>query len=342
MKVGLIGYAGSGKTTLLDAVSGGNRKGDLMAIPVPDARFERICEVIAPKKRLPATVEIQDNAATLREAGSQSGFAEAARRMDALLHVVREFDSPTAPFHAEPNPSRDHSALVTELLLADLGIAENRIARLAKSPVARQSGSPEYMEKQVLEKIQPGLENGTPIRRMDLSDSELNLLSSYQMLTAKPMLVAVNCSESDINSPSEIDAKAEDPTFRICAEVEKEIAALPAEERQEFLQDLGIETPASENMVRTVYHALGLVTFFTAGENITQAWPLRNGSNALKAADTIHSDIAKGFIRAEITHYADFDRLGDLKACYTQNLMKLEGKEYVVQDGDIINIRTSR
>lgn len=342
MKVGLVGYSGAGQTSLLDAITGGNRKGELVAVPVPDERFEKICAAVQPKKKVPSTVEVQDNAATLREGPSQAGFAEAARRVDALLHVVREFDSPSVPFHASPNPSRDHSALETELVLADLSLIENRLEKLQKSPAAKQPGSADYLEKQIFEKIKPSLEDGTPIRRLDLSAEESQRLSNYQLLTAKPMVVAVNCSEARIGEESEFEARLSDPVFRICAEAEKEIASLEPEERGEFLKDLGIEEPASQSMVRAVYEALGLITFFTAGEHITQAWPLRKGSTALKAADTIHTDIAKGFIRAEVVHYSDFERIGTVKGAYSQGAMKLEGKEYVIQDGDIINIRTSR
>ena len=339
MKVGLIGYAGSGKTTLLDAVSGGTRKGDLVAVAVPDPRFDAICAAVQPKKRVPATVEILDNAATLRSSGSQSGFAEAARRMDVLLHVVREFDSPMAPFHAEPNIERDQGSLEAELILADLGIVENRLSKLARSLDAKKPGQSEFFEKHALEKLKPALEDGEPIRRVDLSDEEKAAIVGFQMLTAKPIIIAINCSENKINEKTGFENKSIDPVFRICAEIEKEIALLEEEERKAFLDDLGIERPASEALVREVYDALGLITFFTAGENITQAWPLRKGSSALRAADTIHSDIARGFIRAEVTHYEDFVKFGDMKAAYAGNAMKLEGKEYIVQDGDIINIR---
>ncbi len=136
-----------------------------------------------------------------------------------------------------------------------------------------------------------------------------------------------------------MEDSSKDPVFRICAEIKKEIVLLEPDERKAFLDDLGIERPASEALVKSVYDALGLITFFTAGENITQAWPLRRGSTALRAADTIHSDIAKGFIRAEVTHYSDFENHGSVKAAYSANDMRLEGKDYIVQDGDIINIR---
>ncbi|MEO7454395.1 MAG: DUF933 domain-containing protein [Fimbriimonadales bacterium] len=339
MKVGLIGYAGSGKTTLLDAVSGGKRKGDLVAVPVSDPRFDAICAAVQPKKRVPVAVEILDNAATLRASGSQAGFAEAARRMDVLLHVVREFDSPMAPFHAEPNIERDQGSLEAELVLADLGIIENRLSKLARSLDAKKPGQPEFFEKNALEKLQPALEDGEPIRRVDLSEEEKAAITGFQMLTAKPIIIAINCGENEIGKRTDFEVNYKDPVFRICAEIEKEIALLDPEERKAFLDDLGIERPAGEALVKAVYDSLGLITFFTAGENITQSWPLREGSTALRAADTIHSDIAKGFIRAEITHYEDFVKHGDMKAAYSANAMKLEGKEYVVQDGDIINIR---
>lgn len=339
MKVGLVGYHSSGRTTLLDAVSAGARKGELVAVPVPDARFDKICESVKPKKIVRATVDLQDNTATLRDSGSQSGFAENARRVDALLHVVREFDSPTVPFHAEPNPDRDHTALETELVLADLGIVENRLGKLAKSHGAKQPGSQEYLEEQLFKIIGPALEEGIALRRLELSDEERERLGNFQMLTSKPMVVAVNCSEHKIGQESAFEKNCKDPAFRICAEIEKEIAALEESEREDFLRELGIAKPAAENVVRAVYSALGLISFYTAGDNITQAWPLRKGATAIKAADTIHSDIARGFIRAEIVHYDDFAKTGDIKACYQQGLMKLEGKDYVVQDGDIINIR---
>jgi len=339
MKVGLIGYAGSGKTTLLDAVSGGSRRGDLVAVPVPDPRFLALCQAVQPKKRVPVTVEILDNAATLRATGSQAGFAEAARRMDVLLHVVREFDSAMAPFHAEPNIFRDQGALEAELVLADLGIVENRLAKLARSLEAKKPGQPEFFEKNALEKVMPVLEDGIPIRRIELTQEDRQALAGFQMLTAKPLIVAINCGEGNIKDQSSFEEQSQDPTFRICAEIEKEISALEPDERKAFLDDLGINKPASEALVLAVYDALGLITFFTAGENITQAWPLRRGSSALRAADTIHSDIARGFIRAEVTHYEDFVKFGDMKSAYSGGAMKLEGKEYVVQDGDIINIR---
>lgn len=344
MKVGFIGYSRCGKTTLFDAIAAGRKRGDLAAVPVTDHRFERLCDSVKPKKRTPATVEVLDNAANVPEGGDGGGFAEAARQMDLLLHVVREFDSPSVPFHSEPDPARDHASVETELLLADLQLAENRLSRLEKEPSAKSPGSSEYAERSVLAKVKPRLEEGLPLRKQELSDEEGDLLGGFHLLTMKPLIVVINCSLDRISADSECEMQMREDgqaVFRICAQIEKEIYQLEPADRKEFMRDLGIEQPASESVVRAVYEALGLITFFTATEKEARAWPLRKGSTALKAAGTVHTDMAKGFIRAEVVRYDDFERLGDIKSCYTQKIMKLEGKDYVVQDGDIIRIRHS-
>lgn len=344
MRAGIIGYPYSGKTTLFQAACGGRFSGDLASVPVRDTRFDKLCAAVKPKKRTPATVELQDDAAPLPMDGkSKSGmFAEAARRFDVLIHVVREFESPTAPFHDTINPTRDHQAVLVDLVIADLNLVENRLEKLSKSTDAKSPGKREYHEKITFERVRPMLEGGTAIRNMPLSCDELEMLESYRLLTSKPLVVAINCSEDQISRQSDLEARLADqgePVFRLCAAVEREIASLPEEERRPFLDDLGIGRPASETLIQTVYQALGLITFFTAGQNDTRAWPLRRGSTAIKAAAAVHTDIARGFIRAEVVHYADFDRLNSLKACYDQNLMRLEGKDYLVADGDILNIR---
>lgn len=343
MRAGLIGYPYSGKTSLFEAVATAGKSGDVASVPVPDSRFERICEVIQPKKKTPATVEIVDNAARMPEAGQgkPGDFASAARKLDVLVHVARAFESDSVPFHATVNPLRDQDAVETELILADLQIVENRLERLTKSLDAKKPGSKDYAERILFEKVKPALENGESLRSLELDEEESEIIKNYQMLSAKPLVVAINISESMIgNKEMETQFREKGITaFSICAAVESEIAQMEPHDRLPFLNELGIQKPGSEALVAAIYDALGLVTFFTAGEKETKAWPMKRGGNAVKAAGTIHTDIAKGFIRAEVTHYADFDRLGNLKACYDQNLMKLEGKEYVVQDGDIINIR---
>lgn len=344
MRAGIIGYPFVGKTTLYRAASGGKVSGDLASVPVADARFDKLCEAVQPKKRTPATVEIQDDAAPLPGPGraKPGEFSEAARKFDVLIHVLREFENPTVPHYDSTNIVRDHNAVTSELIVADLQLIENRLEKLARSQDAKSPGKRDYMERVLFEKIAPMLESGTPVRKIDLIEDEQEIIEFYRFLTSKPLVTAINCSEDNIHSPTELEAELNaqnEPVFRLCASIEQEISEMEPDDRPSFFADLKIERPASENLIRAVYQALGLITFFTAGQNDTRAWPLRLGSTALKAAGTIHTDIARGFIRAEVVHYSDFDKLDNVKACYDQNLMKLEGKEYVVVDGDILNIR---
>ena len=181
---------------------------------------------------------------------------------------------------------------------------------------------------------------------MDLSEDDLTIVRNYQFLTGKPMVVAFNLDEAQVSDvPASIQKRIEElaehdtPAFVVCASIEEEITQLEAADQKEFLDSLGLDRPASDKVVRAVYDALGLITFFTAGENDTRAWALRRGSSALKAASTIHNEIAKGFIRAEIVHYADYAATGSLDAAYSAGKMHLEGKEYTIQDGDLIHIR---
>jgi|SRR5579862_4319735 len=348
MKVALIGYASSGRSTLYRAAARGLAKGDVTAVPVPDDRFDAIVAQVKPKKQTPATVILHDDL----EAVSASGKAlslrllDQAKKAELLLHVVRAFESPTVPYHAEVDPVRDQEGLDVELVLTDLQIVENRLERLKRSTTLKTPGSPDYMENQLFLKLQPELESGTPIRAMDLTEDDQTIVRNYQFLTAKPLVVAFNVSEGEAAEPSprlkarieELNAKGT-PAFAVCATIEEEIAQLDPQDQPEFLSSLGLTESAGKRVIQAVYDALGLITFFTAGENDTHAWPLRKGSNALKAAGTIHNDIAKGFIRAEVVHFSDYEACGSLDAAYSAGKMHLEGKEYVIQDGDLLHIR---
>ncbi|HVL39108.1 MAG TPA: DUF933 domain-containing protein [Fimbriimonadaceae bacterium] len=344
----MIGYAGSGKSTLYRAASQGLAKGDVTAVPVPDPRFDRIVEQVKPKKITPATVMLHDDLEGAQGQGKMFSqrFLDAARKMDLLLHVVRGFDSPLAPYHAEVDPVRDQEAMDVELVLTDLQIVENRLERLQKSQTVRQPGSADYLDKMVFGRLKGPLEEGTPLRALELDEDAQTVVRNYQFLSAKPMVVAFNVNEAEAAAPpSELAARmaaladAGTPAFAVSAPIEEEISQLEAADQVEFLESLGLERPASDQVIRAVYDAMGLITFFTAGENETRAWPLRRGSTALKAAATIHNDIAKGFIRAEVIHYADYDAHGSLDAATSAGKMTLEGKEYVVQDGDLLHIR---
>ncbi len=348
MKVGLIGYGQSGRSTLYRAAARGLAKGDVTAVPVPDERFDAIVTQVKPKKATPATVILHDDL----EAASGDGKAlslrliDGAKKMDVLLHAVRGFENPVSPYFSTVDPIRDQEAMDVELVLADLQIVENRLERLKKSLTVKTPGSPDYMDKVTFERLQGPLSNGEPIRSLDLSEDEQTIVRNYQFLSAKPMVVAFNVSESEAASPpAQIAAKIAElaaqgtPAFTVCATIEEEISQLDPTDQPEFLASLGLTQPASAKLIFAVYEAMGLITFFTAGENDTHAWALRRGSNAVKAAGTIHTDIAKGFIRAEIVHFADYLAAGSLDAAYSAGKMHLEGKEYVIQDGDLLHIR---
>lgn len=348
MKVGLIGYPQSGKSTLYRAAAHGLAKGDVTAVPVPDPRFDRIVAQVNPKKQTPASVILHDDLEAAAPTGRAFSprFLDGAKKMDLLLLVVRAFESPMAPYHASIDPVRDQEALDVELVLADLQIVENRLERLKKSLNVKTPGSPDYLDKVTFEKLHPALESGTPIRLMDLTEDDETVVRNYQFLTAKPTVVCFNVSEAEAAKPSEPVQQAVDKlmkggtqAFAVCATLEEEIGQLDEADQPEFLQSLGLSEPASHHVIRAVYDALGLITFFTAGENETRAWPLRRGSSALKAAGTIHNDIAKGFIRAEVVHYDEYDAAGSLDAAYSAGKMSLEGKEYVIRDGDLLHIR---
>lgn len=349
MKVALIGFSGAGMSTLYRAAARGETKGEITAVPVPDPRFDAIVAQVKPKKITPATVIFQDNLDSAQGAGSKmlsQKFLDEARKCELLLHVVRAFDSPMVAYYAEIDPLRDQVKLDEELLLMDLQMVESRLSRLAKSQNAQKSGHQDYLDRVLFERIKEPLEMGIPLRAQDLSEDDHTILRNYQFLTVKPMVVVFNVSEDQVaTTVPQLQARIDElkakntPAFTVCATIEDEIAQLDAADQAEFLKDLGLTEPASNRIIQAVFDALGLIMFFTAGESETRAWPLRKGSTALKAAATIHNDIAKGFIRSETVHYADYEAHGSLDAAYSAGKMSLEGKEYIVQDGDLLHIR---
>jgi len=259
MKVGLIGFGASGKSTLYRAAALGKAKGEVTAVPVPDPRFEAIVEQVKPKKITPATVVLHDNLESASGGAKMFSqrFLDEARKMELLLHVVRAFESDTVPYHTEVNPLRDEEAISVELVLADLQIVENRLERLAKSLTAKNPGSPDYMEKQAFERLKGPLEDGTPIRALELTEDEEVICRNYQFLSAKPMVVAFNVKEGTETAGlegriAELAAKAT-PAFTVSAPIEEEIAQLEPADQAEFLADLGLTEPASDKVIRAVY-----------------------------------------------------------------------------------------
>jgi GTP-binding protein YchF len=349
MRAGLIGFACSGRTTLYRAAAGGEAKGDVTAVPVPDPRFDRIVAQVKPKKATPATVILHDDIEGAHGAGQRmlgQRFLDAARKMEILLHVVRAFDSPSASYHESVDPLRDQTRLEEELILADLQVIENRLERLGKTPDSRQPGHAEYLERVLFSRVKPELESGRPLRTVAMDEDEEAICRTFQLLTAKPMIVAFNVGEADAASPPKaiqrriaaLEANGA-PAFAVSAELEMEMAQLSPSDRAEFLSSYGLTEPASHKVVRAAYAGMDLITFFTTNDNEARAWPLRRASTALKAAATVHTGIAKGFIRAEVTHYADYEAHGSVQAAHAAHKMRLEGKEYVVRDGDILQIR---
>ena len=349
MKVGIIGFSQSGRSSLYNAAALGAAKGDVTAVPVPDERFDAIVAQVQPKKATPATVMLHDGLEAIqggaRKIFSQR-FLDQARKMDVLLHVVRAFESPMAPYFDDVAPMRDQEAVDVEFVLADLAIIENRLERLERSLDRKKPGTTDYLEDAFFKRIKEPMEEGMPIRDMELDEEEQKIVHNYQFLSGKQTVIAFNVAEDEAGSPPDaIVAKIKElsaagtQAFAVCASFEEEVAQLDADDQPEFLESAGLTKPGSHRMIAAIYEALGLITFFTAGDNDTRAWPLRKGSTAVKAAGTIHNDIAKGFIRAEVVHYEDWLAAGSLDAAYKDGKMHLEGKDHLIEDGDLLHIR---
>lgn len=344
MKAGLVGYAQSGKTTLFHALTGLHKGGgpgargqvNLGTIKVPDPRVDALSAMYEPKKTTYAEVRFVD---VPGPAGKGSALDEAALRAlaeaDAFCLVVRGFPALDG---AAAAPARDLADFDAELVLHDLGIVEKRLDRLRKE---QAKGTGEYHE---LERVHAQLDQGLPLRSMPFSAAEDKELAHFSFLSRRPLLVVVNVPEEAAAAPvaPEVQAAARArgaEAISLCATVEAEIAELDAAEQPEFLQSLGIAEPARARFLRAAYGLLDLVSFFTVGDDEVRAWPIHRGDRAPRAAGRIHSDLERGFIRAEVVHYDDLVALGSEAKARHAGKLRLEGKEYVVQDGDVLNIR---
>ncbi len=343
MKIGLVGLPGSGKSSVFGALTGisvetgyagRSDKANIGVVKVPDPRVDALAALYQPKKTIYAETTFTD----LGVAGSGSGLdrktLNAMRDVDALCQVVRGFENELAE---APDPAREISELETETILADLEIVEQRAARLRKDRSdARELG--------VMERIQAQLEQGDPVRTLELSEAEEKLISGYALLTAKPLLLLLNVPEDRIHQPAPADfTRAADERglgwVVLSAQVEMDIAQLPAEEQQEFLESLDLEEPASARFIRAAYALLDLVSMLTAGPDECRAWPIRRNLSAPRAAGKIHSDIERGFIRAEVIWWEDLVGLGSEAKCREAGKLRVEGKDYVVKDGDVVHFR---
>ncbi len=356
MHIAVIGLANSGKTTIFNALTGQRIEtttfptppGDIHrgVVPVPDTRLDFLSALFKPKKTTPATIEYVDLAGLSKgDAGQNRLVCDAIKDADALVHVVRLFEHPAV---AHPlgtlDPSRDIELVEIELVFADLELVEKRFARIEEA--AKRGKKPDEAERKLLLKLREILINERPIREGHFDERDLLAMRPLQFLTAIPEIVVLNCGERDIGGEREKTAVSELssryprlPFLFLCGKMEMEIAELPPDDRKVFLADLGVDEPASGKLIRACHRALGLVTFFTYAGDEVRAWTIKSGTPALKAAGKIHSDIERGFIRAEVIAFEDLAAAGDVHAARKKGLVRLEGKTYEMRDGDVVHFR---
>ena len=355
MKTAIIGLSSVGKSTLFSLLTGspaappsGRPEARTGMARVPGPRVDRLSEMYRPKKETYATVEYVDVPGVGKGEGSALVDLPALRGVDALVHVVRAFESDMTPHpDGSVDPMRDARMLELELILADLGAVEKRLEKL-DSNIKKLNRPEDVSERVLFLKMKEVLEAEKPLRELELSEEERRRLRNYSFLTEKPILLVVNVGEDQMRGASALlessglAAFARAPGRALCpvaATIEAEVAQLSAEDARAFREDLGLEEPGLDRVIRTSYALLGLISFLTAGEDECRAWTIRKGTKAQVAAGTIHSDIERGFIRAEVVAFDDLVAAGSLAACREKGTLRLEGKEYVVRDGDVINFR---
>jgi len=361
MQVGIVGLPQSGKTTLLNALTGqelvtggfsGRESVNLGTARVPDPRLDALVPLFEPEKKIPATVDFIDVAgfapAKEGERGISSELIGKMRNVNMLMAVVRAFENERVPHPSQSvDAERDFESLRTELLVADQTVVEARIEKLEKT--VKHKKDPESVQHlELMRRCIEALEREDPLRAVEFSAAEEKLLRGYNFLTLQPLLVVVNIGEGDFEKEAEIVARFE-PRLRhpgtrisvVSARIEAEIQGLEEKEAVMFREELGMKEPALDKLIRASYELLGLISFFTVGKDEVRAWTIRDGLLAPAAAGAIHGDIERGFIRAEVVSYEDFMKVKTLVDCKKAGTLRLEGKDYRVADGDIINYRFS-
>jgi GTP-binding protein YchF len=356
MKVAIIGIPKSGKTTIFNALTKG--KAEVAAYSptlapntgvakVPDSRLSVLESIFQPKKTVPAEVSYIDIAGSLKGFGREGvggEFLNYLTTADALLQVVRAFEDDNVP-HPEGSiePKRDMASLDLELAISDLAIMERRLDKLETSlKGARAIERESYLKEQLLlQKVKAELEKDKPIRLQGLAKEELKMLANYQFLTAKPMLVVLSIGEEQISQASRLEGEISSlyPQFAVvalCGKLEMELAQLSDDEAKEFREAMGLSRPALDRVIDLSYSLLGLVSFFTTVSSELKVWTIPGGTPAQKAAGKIHSDMERGFIRAEVISYSDMESCGNLAEARKKGLLRTEGKNYIIQDGDVV------
>jgi GTP-binding protein YchF len=353
MQLGILGFPKVGKTTLFNILTASqqatdkfsaSQKTNVGVAQVPDPRLVKLRDLFQPKKFTPATVDYVDIPGIRKGEGAESLDLGKLRTVDALVHVVRAFADEELPHTlGSVDPQRDLLSLELELILADHELVERRLEKLQQAKKRGLKPEEEKEQSLLADVVLPALEAERPLRTVEMQADDARRLRGFQFLSSKPLLVVLNVGEGDLKGadPARFGWQQGPLTEAIVvsAPIEQEIAGLDPEEQKAFLDELGLQEPSVDRLIRASYRLLGLISFFTVGEDEVRAWTIKRGTAAREAAGAIHSDIERGFIRAEVVPWDDLVRLGGLAACRTAGLLRLEGKEYEVRDGEVIHFR---